>query len=55
CYIAFYAGPMDRCAVGGEIVTLAPGNFYGGWDTPGIVRQFKGEPGADYTPLVWHA
>lgn len=45
-YVAFYAGPMDRCTVGGEIVTPQPGNFYGGWITPGIVGPFKGEPGS---------
>ena len=45
-FLAFYAGPMDRCAVGGEIVTPQPGGFYGGWITPGIVGPFKGEPGS---------
>lgn len=45
-YIAFYAGPMDRCTVGGTIVTPQPGSFYGGWITPGIVGPFKGEPGS---------
>jgi uncharacterized protein (DUF427 family) len=45
-HVAFYAGPMDRCTVGGEIVTPQPGNFYGGWITPGIVGPFKGEPGS---------
>lgn len=43
-FVAFYAGPMDRCSVGGEIVTPQPGSFYGGWITPGIVGPFKGEP-----------
>lgn len=45
-FIAFYAGPMDRCSVGGEMVTPQPGSFYGGWITPGIVGPFKGEPGS---------
>lgn len=44
-HVAFYAGPMDRCTVGGDIVTPQPGGFYGGWVTPGIVGPFKGEPG----------
>lgn len=43
--VAFYAGPMDRCVVGGEIVTPQPGGFYGGWVTSDIVGPFKGEPG----------
>ena len=43
--VAFYAGPMDRCVVGGEIVTPQPGGFYGGWITSEIVGPFKGEPG----------
>ena len=45
-FMAFYAGPMDRCSVGGEIVTPQPGSFYGGWITPGIVGPFKGEAGS---------
>lgn len=44
-YIAFYAGPMDRCLVDGEEVRPQPGNFYGGWITNDIVGPFKGEPG----------
>lgn len=43
-FLAFYAGPMDRCSVGGEIVTPQPGGFYGGWITSGIVGPFKGQP-----------
>ncbi|MEE7464555.1 hypothetical protein MFUR16E_26790 [Methylobacterium fujisawaense] len=44
-YVAFYAGPMDACFVGTDPVTPQPGNFYGGWITPGIVGPFKGSPG----------
>lgn len=45
-YVAFYAGPMDACYVGGERVTPQLGNFYGGWITSEIVGPFKGEPGS---------
>lgn len=45
-YIAFYAGPMDRCLVDGEEVRPQPGNFYGGWITSEIVGPFKGQPGS---------
>jgi uncharacterized protein (DUF427 family) len=44
-YIAFYAAPMDYCAVDGERVTPQPGHFYGGWITSDIVGPFKGGPG----------
>ena len=43
--VAVYAGPMDRCSVGGEAVTPQPGGFYGGWITPDLVGPFKGGPG----------
>ncbi len=45
-YVAFYAAPMDRCLVDGEIVTPQPGEFYGGWITSDIAGPFKGEPGS---------
>lgn len=45
-HVAFYAAPMDRCLVDGEVVTPQPGNFYGGWITQDIVGPFKGEPGS---------
>lgn len=45
-YVAFYAAPMDRCLVNGEVVTPQPGQFYGGWITSDIVGPFKGEPGS---------
>lgn len=44
-YVAFYAGPMDRCLVDDEVVTPQPGGFYGGWITVDIVGPFKGGPG----------
>ncbi|MDP4021815.1 DUF427 domain-containing protein [Methylobacterium sp. NEAU 140] len=45
-YVAFYAGPMDACWVGEARAEPQPGNFYGGWITPGIVGPFKGGPGS---------
>jgi hypothetical protein len=33
-YVAFYAGPLDMCAVDGEHVRPQPGGFYGGWIRP---------------------
>ncbi len=45
-YLAFYAGPMDACYVGEELVTPQPGEFYGGWITSEIVGPFKGGPGS---------
>jgi uncharacterized protein (DUF427 family) len=47
-HIAFYAGPMDSCTVGGEIVRPQPGGFYGGWITSDIVGPFKGELGTEF-------
>ncbi len=46
-YIAFYAGPMDRCTVDDETVTPQPGGFYGGWITSDVVGPFKGSPGTE--------
>jgi uncharacterized protein (DUF427 family) len=43
--VAFYAGPMDECTVGGEVVTPQPGGFYGGWITADVRGPFKGGPG----------
>jgi uncharacterized protein (DUF427 family) len=45
-YVAFYAAPMDRCVVDGEIVVPQPGQFYGGWITADVIGPFKGEPGS---------
>lgn len=44
-FISFFAGPMDRCTVDGEIVTPQAGSYYGGWITSDIVGPFKGAPG----------
>ncbi|MCU0697222.1 MAG: DUF427 domain-containing protein [Myxococcaceae bacterium] len=46
-HVAFYAGPMDACFVGDELVTPQPGGFYGGWITPNLVGPFKGAPGTN--------
>ncbi|GAB4214759.1 MAG: DUF427 domain-containing protein [Synechococcales cyanobacterium] len=45
-YLAFYAAPMDRVTVNGEVVTPQPGGFYGGWITSWVVGPFKGIPGS---------
>jgi len=45
-HVAFYAEPMDRCLVGGEIATPQPGTFRSGWVTADVVGPFIGEPGA---------
>ena len=45
-HLAVYAGPMDACYVGDEIVTPQPGNFYGGWITRDLKGPFKGVPGS---------
>ena len=45
-HVAFYAAPMDRCEVDGEIVVPQPGGFYGGWITSAVVGPFKGVPGS---------
>jgi uncharacterized protein (DUF427 family) len=45
-HMAFYAGPMDACAVGGERVQPQAGGFYGGWITSDVVGPFKGGAGA---------
>jgi uncharacterized protein (DUF427 family) len=44
-YVAFYAGPMDACYVGGEKVMPQPGDFYGGWVTSNLDGIPKGAPG----------
>jgi uncharacterized protein (DUF427 family) len=44
-HFAFYAGRMDRCVVGGQVVRPQEGGFYGGWITPEVVGPFKGKPG----------
>ena len=45
-YVAFYAGPFDRCSVDGDTVIPQPGKFYGGWITPDLAGPFKGIPGS---------
>ncbi|MBW6526348.1 DUF427 domain-containing protein [Sphingomonas sp. RHCKR7] len=45
-HLAFYAAPLDRCTVDGEVVTPQPGGFYGGWITPDVAGPFKGVPGS---------
>jgi len=44
-HVAFYAGPMDACYVGDELVQPQEGGFYGGWITRSIIGPFKGGPG----------
>jgi uncharacterized protein (DUF427 family) len=46
-HLAFFAGAMDECTVGGELVRPQAGGFYGGWITDDVVGPFKGEPGTD--------
>ncbi len=44
--VAVYPTGMDRCTVGGVLVTPQPGRFYGGWVTPDLAGPFKGAPGS---------
>ena len=46
-HVAFYAGRVDECFVGGERVTPQPGGFYGGWITSTVAGPFKGGPGTE--------
>lgn len=45
-HLAFYAAPLDRCTVDGEVVTPQAGGFYGGWITSDLGGPFKGIPGS---------
>lgn len=45
-YFSFYPSLVE-CAVGSVRVVAQPGQFYGGWVTPGVVGPFKGEPGSE--------
>lgn len=45
-HVALYAGAMDRCLVGDDVVMPQPGGFYGGWITPELRGPFKGGPGS---------
>ncbi len=47
-YASLYAGPMQRCEVGGHLVTPQPGGFYSGWITPHVAGPFKGSPGTSH-------
>ena len=44
-WVSYYAGPMDRCLVDGELVTPQPGAFYSGWITRDVKGPFKGDVG----------
>jgi uncharacterized protein (DUF427 family) len=44
-HVAFYAGRVDDCRVGDEIVIPQPGDYFGGWITSKIRGPFKGGPG----------
>ncbi len=46
-HIAFYAGRVDECRLGGERVRPQGGSFYGGWVTDEIEGPSKGGPGTD--------
>jgi uncharacterized protein (DUF427 family) len=46
-FVAFHAGRVDTCSVGGAPVTPQPGDYYGGWITPDLVGPFKGAPGSE--------
>jgi len=45
-FVSFFARPMDRCTVNGEVVTPQEGEYYGGWITADVVGPFKGGPGS---------
>jgi uncharacterized protein (DUF427 family) len=44
-HVAFFAGRVDECRVGDEIVIPQPGDYFGGWITSKIRGPFKGGPG----------
>ena len=46
-HLAFFAGRVDACSVGGARVVPQPGDYYGGWITPEITGPFKGTPGSE--------
>ncbi len=46
-HLAFHAGRVDSCTLGGERVIPQSGQYYGGWITSEIVGPFKGEPGSE--------
>ena len=47
-YLAFYAGLMEECHVGGERVIAQPGDFYGGWVTSNLDGIPKGARGTEH-------
>lgn len=47
-FVAFYAGKMDLCTVGGVPVLPQAGDFYGGWVTPNLTGMVKGAPGTEH-------
>ncbi len=47
-HVAVYAGRMEACFVGDELVTPQPGGFYGGWITAAFEGPFKGGPGTQF-------
>jgi len=46
-HLAFRAVPALACFVGAARAAPQPGDYYGGWITPGIVGPFKGDPGTE--------
>ncbi len=46
-HVALYAGRIDECRIGGEVVQPQPGGFYGGWITANLTGPFKGAPGTE--------
>ena len=44
-HVAVYAGRMEACWVGEDLVVPQEGGFYGGWITPDLAGPFKGGPG----------
>ena len=47
-HVAVYAGRMEACYVGDDLVVPQPGGFYGGWITPELTGPFKGGPGTQF-------
>ncbi len=47
-HLCIYAGAMEACYVGQDLVIPQPGGFYGGWITPDVVGPFKGIPGSSF-------
>jgi uncharacterized protein (DUF427 family) len=45
-FFGFYAGKMDACYLGDEVVKPQPGGYYGGWVASNLTGPIKGEPGS---------